>query len=155
MVRRIATTTGPELGFPHMRGDGPFFCFFQQGGYVFSPHAWGWSARFFAPACRHPVFPTCVGMVRRGNDLRRRAGGFPHMRGDGPSFRATRRWRVWFSPHAWGWSAPPSRTPHRGRVFPTCVGMVRGFVQSQLGLCRFPHMRGDGPSLSKWMSDNK
>ena len=92
----------------------------------FSPHAWGWSAVVQGGTASAIVFPTRVGMVRCCLPGRKRAGRFPHTRGDGPTYALLLEALWGFSPHAWGWSA----------MRPTVVGESVGF----------PHTRGDGPN---------
>ncbi len=44
MVRCNKCGDPPATGFPHTRGDGPVLTGIRETHYVFSPHAWGWSA---------------------------------------------------------------------------------------------------------------
>ena len=85
MVRPAAHRAGFCQRFPHMRGDGPKIDGLPKTSKKFSPHAWGWSE--FAQHIQrvYPVFPTCVGMVRKMEIFRTSNNCFPHMRGDGPT----------------------------------------------------------------------
>ena len=145
MVRLHAQFALIGKRFPHMRGDGPacepIDCRLRQ----FSPHAWGWSELFAVITAGTPVFPTCVGMVRRKRCFVYQTSSFPHMRGDGPRLPISVYSALGFSPHAWGWSAIPLLGLSNMRVFPTCVGMVRRKDNINLQRKGFPHMRGDGP----------
>ncbi len=111
-----------------------------------SPRAWGWSEQ---PSWTHSgalVFPTGVGMVRPSTGRCTPVPRVPHGRGDGPSPPCSSSTKRLCSPRAWGWSALFVRSPRRGPVFPTGVGMVRGGSSPPRGACRVPHGRGDGPS---------
>ena len=145
MVRKSPRTRRPPSSSPHVRGDGPFTLNVLSVTLWFSPRAWGWSGH--ARHARGPgsVLPTCVGMVRGVHRQRRRRGGSPHVRGDGPFSRTRPGVSILFSPRAWGWSAqkPPRYLPPR--VLPTCVGMVWLWVVVVVALTGSPHVRGDGP----------
>ena len=69
----------------------------------------------------------------------------PHTRGDGPIITSVQNFRLWYSPHAWGWTVGGSAGKGPILVFPTRVGMDRrnGFYVASLGC--IPHTRGDGP----------
>ena len=128
MVRIRWRETGPREGFPHPRGDGPPSALPDWVLRAFSPPAWGWSERRERREAREAVFPTRVGMVRDGKQLRGNHVGFPHPRGDGPFASMFGPMLVRFSPPAWGWSGEA-----------TDPGDQRS---------RFPHPRGDGPGLT-------
>src|SRR5260221_549852 len=70
--------------------------------------------------------------------------GFPHPRGDGPPDAARGGDIRQFSPPAWGWSGGCGGDGARILVFPTRVGMVRGWDWGGSVARRFPHPRGDG-----------
>ncbi len=70
--------------FPHPRGDGPSSRLRTTHPLAFSPPAWGWPGQRLPQRHHHLVFPTRVGMARQHRQRHRRAGGFPHPRGDGP-----------------------------------------------------------------------
>jgi hypothetical protein len=111
----------------------------------FSPHAWGWSARW---APNHPnldVLPTRVGMVRTDRSCPRCGRRSPHTRGDGPFSDETFRRTYLFSPHAWGWSELVLGHRQDTGVLPTRVGMVRSIQPPTRSLSGSPHTRGDGP----------
>ena len=76
--------------------------------------------------------------------------GFPHARGDGPIFNVFMAGLRSFSPRAWGWSGYVRRYRLQRLVFPTRVGMVRGWHHLCACDARFPHARGDGPYSSSW-----
>ena len=131
--------------FPHPRGDGPRGRLGQARGGAFSPPAWGWSGVGGQSAKCLPVFPTRVGMVRLKRVGQTSGECFPHPRGDGPGSALRYQVKMKFSPPAWGWSGRRPRPPHRRRVFPTRVGMVRENRRDGEAARRFPHPRGDGP----------
>ncbi len=84
-------------------------------------------------------------MARRGTSGPRRAGRFPHARGDGPKWRnASANWPS-ISPRAWGWPASLGNLGACLSDFPTRVGMARGRAARGPFSDRFPHARGDGP----------
>ncbi len=115
---------------------------------MFSPHAWGWSARWLASTKIAEVLPTRVGMVRGKATRFNRSLGSPHTRGDGP------REHTWhfparvFSPHAWGWSVRTVDAAFIAGVLPTRVGMVRVIPCSRNSSLSSPHTRGDGPGAA-------
>ena len=92
---------------------------------LFSPPAWGWSAKEFGQALRDVVLPTRVGMVRFDCRLVLAAQGSPHPRGDGPYQNDRKERRLRFSPPAWGWSERSQWLADCFAVLPTRVGMVR------------------------------
>ena len=124
-------------------------------------------------ACTLTVIPTRVGMVRR-DQLARLSDSYPHARGDGPlctmayvttnitggkasyphargdgpsntkTIRAVNATQL--SPRAWGWSALTDGTRSGYGVIPTRVGMVRRLRSASQGV-RYPHARGDGPTI--------
>ncbi len=94
------------------------------------------------------VFPTRVGMDRRGTAARALAGGIPHTRGDGPYRGKLAIHSAKYSPHAWGWTASTRWSWARGSVFPTRVGMDRLPTDHWLSRFGIPHTRGDGPDRS-------
>ena len=51
-------------GSPHPRGDGPAAAWWARNERLFSPPAWGWSARLVERQSYGRVLPTRVGMVR-------------------------------------------------------------------------------------------
>ncbi len=53
-----------------------------------------------------------------------------------------------FSPRAWGWSVIDRPSERACGVLPTCVGMVRRYVNIWLPWASSPHVRGDGPNCS-------
>ena len=144
---RLAHGLRNGVVFPHARGDGPRWDMRSGAPIWFSPRPWGWSVfqRGFLVGGRRRVFPTPVGMVRSSPNTWACPTSFPHARGDGPlpmSWSA-----VWFgfSPRPWGWSARRTADGALRPVFPTPVGMVRGFVAGDHSSPGFPHARGDGP----------
>ena len=115
--------------------------------FPFSPPAWGWSGGPGSAAAGACVFPTRVGMVRVLSRATIFATSFPHPRGDGPLDPGTGSRVIWFSPPAWGWSAIEERDDVIRSVFPTRVGMVRGWRRCTTSIVGFPHPRGDGPQV--------
>ena len=75
---------GVRSRFPHTRGGGPHPRGLVWSHYVFSPHAWGWTARHFADLVNSYVFPTRVGVDRSPERLFCQSMCFPHTRGGGP-----------------------------------------------------------------------
>ncbi len=129
MVRQ--TGLGLRVGrrSPHTRGDGPTLDCSALRLSLFSPHAWGWSARRGCRQRPKAVLPTRVGMVQINGF--RRAFPFP------------------FSPHAWGWSDNGRGKRLAETVLPTRVGMVRRLVCLVTALQCSPHTRGDGPQTKQ------
>ncbi len=84
MVRNWLALVLMMMGFPHARGDGPTIRIALSSSKRFSPRPWGWSAKAQKTRRINNVFPTPVGMVRRGNVSTLPNDGFPHARGDGP-----------------------------------------------------------------------
>ncbi len=125
MFRGKRTARARVDGFPHTRGDVPYDEHVTLSCTVFSPHAWGCSAFHLPDAVGVDVFPTRVGMFRRGPCRSRSCSCFPHTRGDVPT--AVMFWTllVVFSPHAWGCSGNRHGRGARHDVFPTRVGMFR------------------------------
>ena len=152
MDRRFETTRLNGAGFPHTRGDGPTDWPRSPNPLLFSPHAWGWTARNPHPPRRPRVFPTRVGMDRRPILGQRRSGGFPHTRGDGPVFLGGFAEFEEFSPHAWGWTVDVGEVGDLLSVFPTRVGMDRPLLTASTVRFRFPHTRGDGPARNSTTS---
>ena len=91
------------------------------------------------------IFPTPVGMVRRGGIPVWCVAYFPHARGDGPLASARARCPRSFSPRPWGWSGGTAGLGGLGGIFPTPVGMVRVLSAGSADDKHFPHARGDGP----------
>ena len=149
MVRTWETSPTTQGRFPHTRGDGPSMRAIKFPVCGFSPHAWGWSGVVDVDAANLAVFPTRVGMVRMSQKDVPAAGRFPHTRGDGPDCCAAGTRAVRFSPHAWGWSEDINAQLAEQMVFPTRVGMVRGYFNGVREPERFPHTRGDGPAIRK------
>ena len=130
MDRAAPSRTPGRIRFPHTRGDGPEG---KKQGFdtlEFSPHAWGWTVlqRLLLPGGR--VFPTRVGMDRRGYSSPTLPRRFPHTRGDGPFAEGASPDEPAFSPHAWGWTAGVLRGDLNQDVFPTRVGMDRPRYQA-------------------------
>ena len=71
------------------------------------------------------VFPTHVGMFRRGRRHPQALRRFPHACGDVPPKRARAVAPVVFSPRMWGCSAVHRNLDRARVVFPTHVGMFR------------------------------
>jgi len=139
-----------STGFPHTRGDVPYFRSCKPQACAFSPHAWGCTGPPMRIGSNPLVFPTRVGMYRRLQDRRCTRHRFPHTRGDVPAFAwrnvlevmrfpHTRGdvpskagglyWTYMFSPHAWGCTVLETDVPPKYYVFPTRVGMYRGCRQ--------------------------
>ena len=125
MVRPQRVQRSQDPSFPHGRGDGPSVLTWRTPPTVFSPRAWGWSARDTECGHRAGVFPTGVGMVRPRTKVTSGSSRFPHGRGDGPNCLDCNVLRWAFSPRAWGWSVLAGVVTNSLRVFPTGVGMVR------------------------------
>ena len=134
--------------FPHSRGDGPIPWSVVVSSPEFSPLAWGWSDVFHGSGVKASVFPTRVGMVRIFWPTGSSGFRFPHSRGDGPLYTYHLQSGMRFSPLAWGWSDLTDVLENNGEVFPTRVGMVRGFRTEPCPPSSFPHSRGDGPIIA-------
>ena len=126
MARNARTCETVGACFPHPRGDGPLLSLFFGSPQKFSPPAWGWPGNIRSKRGLKSVFPTRVGMARRGYDFARDLERFPHPRGDGPPGGRAPPPEIAFSPPAWGWPALWQCIIKTMRVFPTRVGMARG-----------------------------
>src|SRR4051812_45524733 len=84
MVRAQPGGRDEPGGSPHTRGDGPIRRGSDPPRPLFSPHAWGWSARAADGARGAAVLPTRVGMVRTPEPTPGATDRSPHTRGDGP-----------------------------------------------------------------------
>ncbi len=73
--------------------------------------------------------------------------GFPHPRGDGPGIHLRDPIRILISPPAWGWPGYGIFQYDLQFDFPTRVGMARGITMGYRRHYRFPHPRGDGPTV--------
>ena len=164
--RRVRRQKEHRIRFPHTRGGGPISSWSSSHNTSFSPHAWGWTEHEGAAKRPAQVFPTRVGVDRRGFRDTPERRSFPHTRGGGPFLRVGSQPHAEFSPHAWGWTVRKGRITMANMVFPTRVGVDRlsaGFPPSpcvfptRVGVDRnrparplkrpsFPHTRGGGPS---------
>ena len=131
--------------FPHSRGDVPLTSPPKPMRTAFSPLTWGCSERPDARHHRHGVFPTHVGMFRRVGQHSFYRQRFPHSRGDVPFLDDPCCAACSFSPLTWGCSAAVTKTTWQPVVFPTHVGMFRGWPSRMNAYNRFPHSRGDVP----------
>jgi len=95
------------MRIPHTRGDGPLFNPYNKPYRLYSPHAWGWT------------------MLNLRLDQQTK--GIPHTRGDGPMKTTNNLYENAYSPHAWGWTSRVFLFVLSGLVFPTRVGMDRGY----------------------------
>ncbi len=105
MVRKSVQVNKATCCSPHPRGDGPNRSRRYTLAIVFSPPAWGWSARTNVAQDFRSVLPTRVGMVRGEGTGTEGVSSSPHPRGDGPRIRQHFAPCSEFSPPAWGWSA--------------------------------------------------
>ena len=125
-------------GFPHSRGDVPGVASQIRALKVFSPLTWGCSGRILLSHRRRGVFPTHVGMFRRGGCPTSVGKCFPHSRGDVPINQFMLSIGIY--------------------VFPTHVGMFRRPTPALDLPGGFPHSRGDVPrstsraARSSWFS---
>ena len=136
-------------GFPHTRGDGPSPGITGTVLTRFSPHTWGWTYVPVQFLEYTGVFPTHVGMDLTSFGRKLPLLSFPHTRGDGPSYEMTPPPYQRFSPHTWGWTYVYKQKTSKESVFPTHVGMDLDKRNSVFMLCRFPHTRGDGPTIKE------
>ena len=72
-------------GVPHASGDGPVKRLGLETQVRCSPREWGWTANGTGTAAVGDVFPTRVGMDRRGRLGALRPRCVPHASGDGPA----------------------------------------------------------------------
>ena len=72
---------------------------------------------------------------------------FPRTRGDGPLPRTHTRSRVWFPPHARGWTPRLNPVVKPGPVSPARAGMDPGRRATGSRSSSFPRTRGDGPQV--------
>ena len=136
-------------GFPHSRGDVPHNGARHAVAAKFSPLTWGCSFASKKSSSGQYVFPTHVGMFRRGNHMGKRTERFPHSRGDVPEHGAVRHQTAPFSPLTWGCSIYDVHYLSPSCVFPTHVGMFRSRSRRRPPSHSFPHSRGDVPLLCR------
>ncbi len=134
--------------FPRTRGDGPLFEVRDDGTYLFSPHARGWTGRVSEPIDGRQVFPARAGMDRLRSVSTWPQTRFPRTRGDGPSHTLSPSARRKFSPHARGWTELRQARGDYRPVFPARAGMDRSAARRCTRPSGFPRTRGDGPSLT-------
>jgi len=108
--------------FPHACGGVPPVEAIGFAGSTFSPRMWGCSARRLRQRCRPEVFPTHVGVFRRGNTPDPKQPGFPHACGGVPNTRRQWQGRNAFSPRMWGCSEQRHICFNFCWVSPTHVG---------------------------------
>src|SRR2546430_120543 len=97
----------------------------MQTGVKLSLRAWGWTVMkllLVLPAC---IVPTCVGVDRAGQSVRRVEYDCPHVRGGGPTGCFDTYKRRALSPRAWGWTEHGKRGRNPLCIVPTCVGVDR------------------------------
>ena len=97
------------------------------------------------------VFPTCVGVDRRGSGFSMLCRGIPHVRGGGPIVNLVPSRHMVYSPRAWGWTGEYNTKVIGTEVFPTCVGVDRGHAFACVTQRRIPHVRGGGPEFCATM----
>ena len=111
--------------FPHACGDVPWKSRLSGSAAKFSPRMWGCSVHAGCGDDGHRVFPTHVGMFRRGDNKLRDMIRFPHACGDVPRGPDEQVIGWPFSPRMWGCSDVRVTSFSAGEVFPTHVGMFR------------------------------
>ena len=85
VYRLIGLSGLQRVSFPHTRGGVPNSTTKNSLAPAFSPHTWGCTdVGIFAGVDRN-VFPTHVGVYRRGGTMARPKIGFPHTRGGVPA----------------------------------------------------------------------
>ena len=84
MFRLKSWKTEKKGSFPHKRGDVPAVDAYYSIVVTFSPQAWGCSENISLIPRHNHVFPTSVGMFRKGASLILTRPRFPHKRGDVP-----------------------------------------------------------------------
>ena len=111
------------LGFPRVRGDGPFDNVLTQAKMQFPPRARGWTPTSERAGWRREVSPACAGMDPHRVGPFRWQYSFPRVRGDGPDAASSRRVVKPFPPRARGWTlyVPLDQVPVV--VSPACAGM--------------------------------
>ncbi len=148
MFRTRRANDGRGFGFPHARGDVPFWRAGKIEEATFSPRPWGCSVGTFDMLKYRDVFPTPVGMFRVAVNGMIILQGFPHARGDVPCLTYTDITIIGFSPRPWGCSVLFLGLKKAKRVFPTPVGMFLPMTMTFLVIRSFPHARGDVPTSS-------
>ena len=142
-VSTVGCDWGPR--FPHVCGDVPARFIKVSIDRQFSPRMWGCSGGRAAWNRGSPVFPTYVGMFRRGAMASRSGSRFPHVCGDVPARPANGKPFPEFSPRMWGCSGFPGHGHRHPAVFPTYVGMFRDRRGADGAHIGFPHVCGDVP----------
>ncbi len=84
MFRRARWKPRSRSTFPHTRGDVPDGRAPWEAQVIFSPHTWGCSGVGLLQFDLQYLFPTHVGMFRRGRSAIAHRPPFPHTRGDVP-----------------------------------------------------------------------
>src|SRR5690606_18438038 len=110
-----------------------------------SPRTWGCTGKWAMWCEGWPVFPTHVGMYRRGAACGSTRLRLPHARGDVPLSTLDSGHHALSSPRTWGCTAEFFNNLQLLVVFPTHVGMYRHQGGYRLLQQRLPHARGDVP----------
>ena len=142
--RRCRTPCAPGR-IPRTRGDGPSAARACIRLFGDSPHARGWT-RVMVEEFRGLVgFPARAGMDPRSRRCGRPWMWIPRTRGDGPRTTAALAGGATDSPHARGWTQPPSRRTRSPTGFPARAGMDPDFFVVCCRSSGIPRTRGDGP----------
>ena len=145
MFRCSTPRDNRSMRFPRIRGDVPFVTAVKNAITRFSPHTRGCSVCHCRQKRHNQVFPAYAGMFRREKEIRKKAGGFPRIRGDVPADWPSGWDWSGFSPHTRGCSVVHLLVRFKPCVFPAYAGMFRPSRQGTRGFCGFPRIRGDVP----------
>ena len=84
---------------------------------------------------------------QRRNHARRKK--HPHMRGEDPMLKRTRRLSLETPPHAWGRRVKRRRQVKLSGNTPTCVGKTKPPLRLKPKTPKHPHMRGEDGKMSR------
>ncbi len=125
MFRPRRTDSSRSAGPPHARGDVPKARQYRRIWVESAPRPWGCSAAPVRGRAGARVRPTPVGMFRTSLAGAHRTSRPPHARGDVPAITTRPNPVLTSAPHTWGCSDRAGPGPHRTRVCPAHVRMLR------------------------------
>ena len=148
VYRRPPTATLGRSTIPHARGGVPKGRHLYRQGADYSPRTWGCTGLLRGRNVLGDLFPTHVGVYRRG--VSRVAGwqAIPHARGGVPRELEGAGRKKGYSPRTWGCTGEASREASVRLLFPTHVGVYRTIRRTRGSRRPIPHARGGVPRTS-------
>ena len=137
--------TAPHARLPRTRGDGPGCVAGCAVRAPAPPHTRGWTRHTRRCLPRPRGSPAHAGMDPAPGAARRRRGGLPRTRGDGPWTSAPVATPHWAPPHTRGWTLEGDVDRAGGDGSPAHAGMDPRRASGPRGWGRLPRTRGDGP----------